>query len=321
MVYVVVGIRCLLGGVFLVSSASKVLAPRAFTRSVQDLGVLPVSLVRPVVALVIAAELAIWTLLAVPGRVTALAGFLVAAGLLAAFSVGIAVAVRRDVRASCRCFGTSTARLGPRHVVRNVVLAVLAVLGTTATAWRAPVHVTGELAAVFGGLALAGAVVCFDRIIDVIRPGPAPESGVDGRSRKPSVGTGELVGAFATATVDGAPLTDAMLVGETLVGFFSPRCRVCALRLPKFVEYARGLPDGRNQVLAVVIGDAEDTAAVAAELSPVARVVIEDRHGVLKAAFQVQAYPTILVVAPDPSGRLVVRTARQVLDRPPAAAN
>jgi uncharacterized membrane protein YphA (DoxX/SURF4 family) len=331
MPYLVMGIRCLLGVVFLISSTSKVRAPRAFVASVGDLRVLPASLVRPVAVAVIAAELAICLLCAVPGGEPAVAGFLTAAGLLTAFSVGIVASVRRDVRTACRCFGAGTVPLGMRHVARNMALAAVAVLGATAAAWPGPVRFAGTITALLIGLVLAGAVVGFDRIVDLVYPRRTAGSDTDGERGRPSVTVGERVGAFATVSVDGAPLTSDTMLGETLVGFFSPRCRICALRLPKFVEYARGMPGGRGQVLAVVISDTTNaahttdttahTADLVAELSAVARVVTEDRHGVLKAAFQVQGYPTMLVVAPDSDGRLVVRTDRPLLDSPPAAAD
>lgn len=105
-----------------------------------------------------------------------------------------------------------------------------------------------------------------------------------------------------------------------MVAFFSPTCRPCQEKLPRFVEYARSLPDGRNRTLAVVVGEAERAASFVDVLSPVTRVVVEDRDGAVASAFEVKAYPTIVRVAPDEEHRLVV-TADQVDLTPSAAAS
>ncbi|MEU1054273.1 hypothetical protein [Streptomyces sp. NPDC005876] len=121
-----------------------------------------------------------------------------------------------------------------------------------------------------------------------------------------SITVGEEVGDFAVSTVDGERLARDLLAGETLVAFFSPTCQPCKEKLPKFLEYARTLPGGRDRVLATVVGDAEASAALVAELTPVARVVVEEYDGALSAAFQAKAYPTVLKVARDGAGRLIV---------------
>src|SRR5690242_6510066 len=55
---------------------------------------------------------------------TAPVGMAVATGLFLAFTVGVAVVVRRGIAAACRCFGAGGTRLRRLHVVRNAVLAV-----------------------------------------------------------------------------------------------------------------------------------------------------------------------------------------------------
>jgi hypothetical protein len=76
---------------------------------------------------VTAAEAAVVVLLALPFTVPL--GLGLAVGLLAAFTTGIVLALRRGQRAPCRCFGASTTRLGPAHVVRTLVLVTVAGTG------------------------------------------------------------------------------------------------------------------------------------------------------------------------------------------------
>lgn len=113
---------------------------------------------------------------------------------------------------------------------------------------------------------------------------------------------GTPVGPFSAVTVDGAALTADSLTGETVVGFFSPNCGPCEEAMPSFEEYARRAPDGRRQVVAVVVpppGEGPDgaaTGALAARLAPVARVVVHAGDGPMVTAFGVDGYPTLAIV-------------------------
>jgi len=100
----------------------------------------------------IAAESAVVGLLLLPG--TARAGYAVAAVLLVAFTAGVSWLVRRGSTASCRCFGGSGQRLGRRHVVRNGLLAALAIgalaTGTTALPASPAALLAGAAGALLG---------------------------------------------------------------------------------------------------------------------------------------------------------------------------
>ncbi|MEV5709239.1 TlpA disulfide reductase family protein [Actinoallomurus sp. NPDC052274] len=122
----------------------------------------------------------------------------------------------------------------------------------------------------------------------------------------PIIEVGTEIGDFSTSTVDGESVNRESLSGETLVAFFSPTCAPCQEKLPKFVEYARSMSGGRNHVLAAVVGGVEEAAPFVAALSPVAQVVVADRDSMLATAFNAKAFPTVLMVASDHSGRLVV---------------
>ncbi|MDQ1025263.1 thiol-disulfide isomerase/thioredoxin [Streptomyces umbrinus] len=140
-------------------------------------------------------------------------------------------------------------------------------------------------------------------------------------SGRASIGVGEEVGEFTTVTVDGTPLSREGLADDTLVGFFSPGCPACKEELPKFVEYARAMPGGRERVLATVVGDVARTTDMVAQLTPVAQVVAEPaQHGTVGPAFQVAAFPSVMRVGANGGGRSVVTEARVDLDRRPSPA-
>jgi len=128
------------------------------------------------------------------------------------------------------------------------------------------------------------------------------------------------VADFHVATVDGELLRSEMLDGETLVAFFSPSCGPCQERLPEFVEYARAWPGGRDRTLVVVVGEEAEAVAPVAALSPVARVAVEGPDGALASAFEVNAYPTVLMIAQNETGQLVVKANQVRFDQPLAAA-
>ncbi|GAA2292446.1 hypothetical protein GCM10010149_45100 [Nonomuraea roseoviolacea subsp. roseoviolacea] len=136
-----------------------------------------------------------------------------------------------------------------------------------------------------------------------------------------SIGRGEAVDAFDAVTVDGETVSRESLLDGSVVAFFSATCAPCQERLPKFVAYAKTLPEGRRQALAVVIGEGEDLDGFVTALGPVARVVVEKASDPVNSAFGVQRYPVVLAVARDDRGRLTVRSDRVNLNRPaPVAA-
>jgi thiol-disulfide isomerase/thioredoxin len=136
----------------------------------------------------------------------------------------------------------------------------------------------------------------------------------------PALPEGSVVGDFTTSSVDAELVGPAALPGETLVGFFSPGCGPCVAMLPRFVEYARAVPGGRDRVLGVVVGESGEADEFVHDLREVARVVVETHEGPVSTAFQVRAYPTVLKVAPDDEQRLVVTKSEVNLDRAPVMA-
>jgi hypothetical protein len=166
--YVVMGIRCLIGCVFLVSSLSKTGGGRfeAFVSSLYGLRVLPPVKVRTVAVVVLVLEFSIWILFLVPARAAIIAAATLAAALLTILAGGIMLALRRGATQSCRCFGMSTAPLRRRHVARNALLAIIAVASIPGTVSAGvPNDSAGLLIAAVIGLLLGGLVTVLDDIL------------------------------------------------------------------------------------------------------------------------------------------------------------
>ncbi|MCF6470444.1 redoxin domain-containing protein [Nonomuraea sp. MG754425] len=108
---------------------------------------------------------------------------------------------------------------------------------------------------------------------------------------------GERMPGFAATTTDGEPISDELLDGPVLVGFFSPACQPCQELMPHFVQHARRAPE---TVFAVVVADSADEAAAdVARLSEVARVVVEAPQAAIQTAFKVSGYPTVMTFGAD----------------------
>lgn len=123
--------------------------------------------------------------------------------------------------------------------------------------------------------------------------GPPPE---------PILPAGERPAEFRAETVDGAEVSLGSLATPALLGFFSPRCEPCKEWIPRFVQAAGQLPQGRAQALAVVTGDTGDGAgggAEMAELRRVAQVVVEPANGPVSRAFAVRGWPALCRLGED----------------------
>jgi hypothetical protein len=145
--------RVLLAVVFLSAVAGKLRSPRGFAEFRDSVAAiaprwLPV---RPVAGGVVVGEAATVVLLAAPA--TRLAGYTLAAVLLAAFCVGIARVVHSRQTVRCQCFGAGGDALGRKHLVRNSLLIAVAAAGALDTATvTAPVALTAATAGALLGL-------------------------------------------------------------------------------------------------------------------------------------------------------------------------
>jgi hypothetical protein len=159
----VVAVRVLVALTFAVAAGGKVRRFGAFAASLAPLSARPRNW-RPVAALVVAAEAATVVLVAVPP--VAAAGLALAAALLACFCVGIAVALRRGRRVTCRCFGAAGGPLGRTHLVRNGLL--LAAAASALPRATVPAPLAGSLPAVLVGAFLALLVIHWDELAGLL---------------------------------------------------------------------------------------------------------------------------------------------------------
>lgn len=175
MAYVDLGCRFALGIVFVVSAWSKLRSPAAFavfTRSVRRLGVLPTAAMARLAAMAVAAaEVAVPILVVIPWDVSVVAGYAVAAAMLSAFTVGIALSLRRGDRTPCSCFGRSAVPLGGRHVIRNLLLVAITVGGAAAVlAGSDTEDVKVAIVAAVAGLVTGALVTVADDLAELVSP-------------------------------------------------------------------------------------------------------------------------------------------------------
>ncbi|MGP4100126.1 MauE/DoxX family redox-associated membrane protein [Nonomuraea sp. KM90] len=172
--YLLLSCRVAVSGVFLLSFAGKIrgrTAYREFVASVEALNVVPRPLARAAATAVIAAEACTALLVALPPPAS-FAGFVLAVGLLTAFTGVILVALRRGSTAPCRCFGAAAAPLGRPHVIRKLTLLAVSVTGLAGAAGVATVRLAGEgvLAAVIAAAVVVLLVSRFDDLLALFRP-------------------------------------------------------------------------------------------------------------------------------------------------------
>ena len=151
---------------------------RTFVGSAGPLELFPVGWRARVAGVVVAAELVVTTAVLGWGVSVALGhhlGWLLLVGfggagcLLAGFTVGIGVALRRGERAPCRCFGASATPMGLAHVVRNLVLIVATVLGMASGGSYAALEPAGVVLGVVAGVVVAVVIVKFDHVVELFR--------------------------------------------------------------------------------------------------------------------------------------------------------
>ena len=171
--YAITACRLILAGVFVLSAVEKVRAPKAFVDGVGSFRLLPERFVRAGAYAVLVGEVCSAGLLAFPQ--TALAGFVLAAVVLALFTAAIAQAIRRGLNVPCPCFGVSTAPVGPRHIIRNLILIAVAVTGAAGIG-LAGVHQHAAVAGIVIAATLAAVVVLLVRFTDDLAGLFFPES-------------------------------------------------------------------------------------------------------------------------------------------------
>jgi hypothetical protein len=162
-VYVTLICRCVMAITFGFSVFSKIKNGDAFRDFAAWLGGVPPVSRRtqlPVAAILVAGELVVTGAVIAPETVRW--GLMLAALLLTVFAVGIYAALRRGVRAPCRCFGASTTPLGGSQIVRNALLVLVAVTGAIAQGSHSAVTVPGVIISLATAALLVVPVIFYD---------------------------------------------------------------------------------------------------------------------------------------------------------------
>jgi peroxiredoxin len=122
----------------------------------------------------------------------------------------------------------------------------------------------------------------------------------------PRLPAGTQIPGFTATTVTGETLgLDSLAGGRSAIAFLSVNCAPCREQLGEFKAYARRVPGGAGQVLAVVVAgksDPDSAAAFIAELTGTASIVAEALRGPVQSAFSVSGYPSFFVL--DERGRV-----------------
>lgn len=162
--------RGVLALVFLASALAKAGNFGGFVAAVRQLRLVPSSMPRVVVRLVVAAEVATVGLVLLPAPA---AGFALAIVLAALFSVVIEVSVRRGIRVPCPCFGASGDFLNRKQLVRNALLVITAGAGLLSPATTGALELVEIMISVAVAGFLAAVVIRFDDVADLLMPRPA----------------------------------------------------------------------------------------------------------------------------------------------------
>lgn len=170
--YATVACGALLVTVFTASGVGKIRDPAEFAVSIGALGLFPGRLSVLVARVLTGAELLVVLALAsspVLGGGFAPAGFAGGAVLSACLCAGLALVLKRGVRARCNCFGRAGAEYSARHVIRNALLGVVAFAGGAASTAPGAVSFPGAVVAASAGLVLGLLVIAMDDLVALFR--------------------------------------------------------------------------------------------------------------------------------------------------------
>ncbi|MFI6921061.1 MauE/DoxX family redox-associated membrane protein [Nonomuraea spiralis] len=168
--YVEVGCRVLLVTVFALALWSKISGREPWTRFVRSVRDMTPWRSNAVPVAVAAGEAAVIVLVATPLQWAGVLGFALAAALLGCFTVATALVVRRGAAVPCRCFGgASETPMGWTHVIRDLVLTALAVLGLAASTSFGIADVGMALIAGVAGAALGLVITRTDDLASLLR--------------------------------------------------------------------------------------------------------------------------------------------------------
>jgi uncharacterized membrane protein YphA (DoxX/SURF4 family)/peroxiredoxin len=300
---VLVALRLLLAGVFVVAAVGKLLDLEGSRTAMRDFRV-PERLQGVAAVALPLAELAVGVALVLSS--TARWGAIGAMLLLLAFIGGITAALRRGQAPACHCFGQFHSEpAGSGTLVRNGLLLVVATF--VAVAGPGPALDTWVSDSSVGDFVLAATIIV---AVAVAIWAAAREADRRERARRfakrlaawespAGLPIGSPAPAFELPTFDGSPLklNDLTAAGRPVVLFFThPGCGPCSRVLPKMAYWQDAL--GERVTIAVVTqGGVDENAPLSDELA-LRNVGIEEGTEVFDS-YEVRGTPSLVVVNPD----------------------
>jgi uncharacterized membrane protein YphA (DoxX/SURF4 family)/thiol-disulfide isomerase/thioredoxin len=242
-------------------------------------------------------------------------GGLAALVLMGTFVGGIAWAMARGIEPDCNCFGAlHSAPAGPRALIRNLVLAALAIVVTAAGpgrslgAWIAN-RSSAEIVAIVIGIVAVALVVAGARMWRELRS--LRHRVVHYRQMAAAVPAGLPIGslapAFSVRARGGGTTTLSSLLDRgrpVALIFVRPGCGPSEFLIPEFDRWQQALQE-RLTVAVVGSGSVEvfqqggitwlEDALVA---NPVLASDIEHLDGVV-SSYRIRATPSVVIVSPD----------------------
>jgi thiol-disulfide isomerase/thioredoxin len=242
-------------------------------------------------------------------------GAVAALVLLVVFVGGIAGAVARGREPDCHCFGRlSSARVGRGTIIRNVLLAVPAVLvaaygaGDAIDTW-VEARSTAELVAT--GACVASvllAALCLRLWQENRRLRRDAARGEPAAAELPSgLPVGTHAPEFALTAVDGRAVTLGMLLERdqpVALVFLSPGCPSCVSLLPDLARWQTTLRD--RITIALVTAGTMPEARQLAEAHGLKNVLVQQGDEVFHA-YRTAATPSGLIITSD--GRIASQTS------------
>jgi uncharacterized membrane protein YphA (DoxX/SURF4 family)/thiol-disulfide isomerase/thioredoxin len=295
-------LRVVLALVFATAGVGKLLDREGSARALRDFGVSrPLATIGGTVLPV--AELLVALALLFPP--TATAGAIGALLLLVAFIVGISRAIIQGTEPDCHCFGSiHSETAGPRTLVRNGVLAVLALI--VAVAGPGPAFDTwvrdrtgAELAAVAIGLVALAAVAAAVRFWlanrELRRELAEAEAGF------PTYGLpiGAKAPGFSLRSTTGERVTLESLTARgrpVAIVFVGPSCGPCWVLMPHIARWQETLQDEITLVM-ISIGTAKQNED-ALEVHGIAGTFLHNGEKVMHA-YRGAGTPTAVIVSSD----------------------
>jgi uncharacterized membrane protein YphA (DoxX/SURF4 family)/thiol-disulfide isomerase/thioredoxin len=291
--------RCLLAVVFAAAGVAKLLDLAGSRQALEEFGV-PMPLARLGGFLVPLAEIAVAVAL-VPAP-SARWGAGGALGLLVAFVAGISRARAQGRTPECHCFGQlHSAPAGPATLVRNVILAALAIAVLTAGAGPSlgrgltSVQVALIVSAAVGTLlALAVTELWFDR-----RRLRVDLDAATAAARVPGLPRGAAAPEFVLDRVRGSSGSLAELVERrrpTVLIFASTRCGPCLQMLPQLARWQSSLEDSIS-LAAIFSGEPGEIERLAEE-HDLSCVLAQERDEIFEL-YALRATPSAVLVGPQ----------------------